>query len=63
MTTSHLSRLFASGHANTLYATIPAQVVTDSQFPFEVDDNITVTIEGDRLIITAAVDTEDGASG
>lgn len=53
MTTAHSSRLFASGHANTLYATIPAQLVTDSQFPFEADADIIVTIDGDRLIITA----------
>jgi virulence-associated protein VagC len=52
MTTSHPSRLFASGTANTLYATIPAQLVTDSQFPFDADDLVTVTIDGDRLIIT-----------
>lgn len=58
MTTSHSSRLFTSGNANTLYATIPARIVTDSRFPFEVDDAITVTIDGDHLIITA--DTKPG---
>lgn len=60
MTTSHPSRLFTSGNANTLSATIPAQIVTDSQFPFEADDAITVTIDGDHLIITA--DTKAGDS-
>lgn len=59
MTTSHSSRLFASGTASTLYATIPAEIVTDSQFPFEADDAITVTIDGDRLIITADADKEE----
>lgn len=52
MTTSHPSRIFASGDATTLYVTIPAQVVSDSQFPFKTDDAVTVTIENDRLVIT-----------
>jgi hypothetical protein len=54
MVTTHHSRIFASGHATTLYVTIPAQVVADSQFPFEPDDNVSVTIDEDRLVITAA---------
>lgn len=58
MATSHSSRLFASGTANTLYATIPAQLVTDSQFPFAADDLVTITIDSDRLIITANTDAE-----
>jgi hypothetical protein len=60
MTTTHPSRLFASGTANTLYATIPAQLVTDSQFPFDADDLVTITIDGDRLIITANTEEEAG---
>lgn len=63
MTTSHSSRLFASGTANTLYATIPAEIVTDSQFPFEADDAVTVTIDGDRLVITADTDSDREVSG
>lgn len=58
MTTSHSSRLFGSGTANTLYATIPAQIVTDSQFPFDADDPITVSIDEDHLIITASTENE-----
>lgn len=54
MTTSHESRIFASGNATTLYVTIPAQIVTDSQFPFETDDAVTVIIDEDRLIITSS---------
>lgn len=54
MTTAHSSRIFASGDATTLYVTIPAGVVTDSQFPFEADDEVTVSIEGDRIVVTAA---------
>lgn len=61
MTTLHPSRLFASGNANTLYATIPAQLVTDSQFPFDADDPITISIDGDHLVITT--DTKKEASG
>jgi len=52
MATTHPSRVFASGSATTLYVTIPAAIVADSQFPFVVDDDITVTIEGDKLIVT-----------
>lgn len=53
MTTSQSSRLFASGHTTTLCATVPAQLVTDSQFRLAADEAITVAIEGERLIITA----------
>lgn len=52
MATSKSSRIFDSGHANTLYLTIPAQVVSDSQFPFDADDDVRVTIDGDHLIVT-----------
>lgn len=52
MVTTHSSRIFRSGDATTLYVTIPAELVSDSQFPFDVDDRVTVTIDGDRLIIT-----------
>lgn len=62
MTNSHPSRLFESGTANTLYATIPAQLVTDSQFPFDADDAIRVTIDDDRLIITADTDRDKEVS-
>jgi len=58
MTTTHPSRIFASGDATTLYVTIPAQVVSDSQFPFEADHDVTVTINGGRLVITHR---EDGS--
>ena len=58
MVDTHPSRIFASGDATTLYVTIPAQVVADSQFPFEPDDDVSVSIDGNRLIITA-VSTEE----
>jgi hypothetical protein len=51
MTTTHPSRIFDSGSANTLYVTIPAAIVSDSSFPFEADQPVTVTIEGDRLTV------------
>lgn len=59
MTTSHQSRVFASGNATTLYVTIPAQIVSDSQFPFKTDDEVTVTIDGDNLLITPTKDGDD----
>lgn len=54
MVDTHPSRIFASGDATTLYVTIPAQVVADSQFAFEPDDDVSVSIDGDRLIVTAS---------
>lgn len=59
MPTTQSSRLFANGTASTLYVTIPAQLVADSQFPFVIDDPITVTIDGDRLVIAPAEETDD----
>jgi virulence-associated protein VagC len=59
MAHSHDSRIFASGTATTLFVTIPAQVVSDSQFPFRADDAVTVTIEDDRLVITPSEDESD----
>lgn len=58
MTSTQPSRIFKSGTATTLYVTIPAEVVTDSQFPFEVDDEVTVTIDEDRLIVTGETAVE-----
>lgn len=52
MAITHPSRIFASGTASTLYVTIPAEVVSDSQFPFEVDDEVTVEINGDQLVVS-----------
>lgn len=57
MTTTHPSRIFDSGPATTLYGTIPAQVVADSQFQFKYDDAVTITIDGDQLVIRSH--TED----
>lgn len=53
MTSTKPSRIFASGDATTLYVTIPAGIVSDSQFPFDADDDVRVTIDGDRLVVTA----------
>lgn len=53
MTITHTSRIFASGEAATLFLTLPAAVVSDSTFPFAVDDTVHVTIDGDALHITA----------
>ena len=59
MTITRLSRIFASGDATTLYLTLPAAIVADSQFPFAADDAVRVTIDGDALRVTAeSVDRE-----
>jgi len=52
MPTTYPSRIFQNGAANTLYLTLPATIVGDSQFPFDADADVTVTIDGDRLIVT-----------
>lgn len=54
MATSRETRIFESGNATTLYVTIPAEVVSDSQFPFASDDDVTVTIDDGQLIISPA---------
>jgi antitoxin component of MazEF toxin-antitoxin module len=61
MVTTQHSRIFASGHATTLYVTIPSQIVNDSQFPFEADDEVTITIDGDRLLISR--ESSEGSTG
>jgi pyruvate/2-oxoglutarate/acetoin dehydrogenase E1 component len=53
MATSHDSRIFHSGTASTLFVTIPARVVAASQFPFEADDAVTVSIDDAHPVITA----------
>lgn len=58
MTTTQDSRIFASGPATTLYVTIPARLASDSQFPFEVDDDVTITIDGEKLVITPTEDPD-----
>lgn len=52
MVTTHPSRISQNGDATTLYVTAHAEVVCDSHSPFEVDDEITVTTDRDRLIVT-----------
>jgi virulence-associated protein VagC len=59
MPTTHSSRFFTNGTATTLYLTIPARLAADSQFPFSTDDPVTVTIDGDRLVVTPAAEAED----
>lgn len=54
MATTYPSRIFPSGDATTLYVTIPAADLSASQFPFDADDDVTITIDGDRLIMTEA---------
>lgn len=54
MVTIHLSHIFASDDATMLYITIPVQIVSDSQFPVDADDDISVTINDERLVVTEA---------
>lgn len=64
MTLSKPSRMFASGDANTLFLTLPAAIVSDSQFPFAADDTVQITIDGDSLQITPIPEhSEEGSSG
>lgn len=59
MADTHSSRIFRSGDATTLYVTIPAEVVSDSQFPFDADQAVTVTIDGDELIVSKRTEETD----
>ncbi|EMA63679.1 hypothetical protein [Halorubrum lipolyticum] len=59
MTLTKPSRVFASADANTLSLTLPAAVVSDSQFPFEADETIQVTIEGNSLRVSPAAPPAD----
>lgn len=59
MTLEGKGRLFKSGEANTLYASIPSAVASDSAFPFEEDETVTVHIEGDELRVIPT-EEEDG---
>lgn len=59
MAATHPSRIFANGTATTLYVTIPAEVVSDSQFPFDVDDDVIITIDGNRLVVTNNAEETD----
>lgn len=49
-------RIFSSGEAKTLYISIPSSVVTDSAFPFEEDQTVTIRIESGELNV---IPTED----
>lgn len=50
-------RVFRSGEANTLYISIPSAVACDSAFPFDEGQEVTVSIEDDKLVISG--DEED----
>jgi len=47
------SKLYKHRSANTMYVAIPADIVTDSQFPFNKEgEDVIVTIHKDQIIIT-----------
>jgi hypothetical protein len=52
----HLQGVVSQGRARTRYVTVPADVATDSLFPFEEGGEVTVTIDKGRLVI----EKEDG---
>ena len=49
-------RVVSQGRARTRYVTVPADVATDSLFPFEEGEEVAVTIDKGRLVI----EKEDG---
>jgi hypothetical protein len=53
------SRIFASGDATTLYLTLPAAIVSDSQFPFGPDDTVQITIDNGGLRIMPINDSTE----
>lgn len=46
-------RIFESGEARTLYVSIPSEVATDSSFPFEKGEDVTVSIHDGGLRVTS----------
>jgi len=54
MTTEGKGRLVSAGRAKTKYISIPAAVVSDSQFPFEEGEDLRIVIDADnsRLIVS-----------
>lgn len=53
-------RIFSSGEANTLYISIPSSVVTDSAFPFDEDQTVTIRIENGELEVKPTDDQTNG---
>lgn len=62
MMNSHLGRLFAGSTTNTLYTTILSQIVNDYPFSIGAEGAITITIDGDRRIVTNDTDIDKEAS-
>lgn len=46
------TKLVQSKHAKTQYMAIPAAIVGDSQYPFEKDEEVEITVEPNRRRIT-----------
>lgn len=53
-------RVFSSGQAETLYVSIPSPVATDSGFPFDEGESVTVSIDDGEIRITHTEETTDG---
>ncbi|NLZ31260.1 MAG: hypothetical protein GX885_11080 [Methanomicrobiales archaeon] len=47
-------KVIAQGPARTRFIVVPAVVAGDSAFPFEDGGKVTISIEGDRLIVEKA---------
>jgi hypothetical protein len=54
-------KLVSAGKTNTRYLSIPAKLVLDSSFPFEISERvrIIIDIENDRLIVEKMYGEED----
>lgn len=59
MIISNPIRIFDSSKTTTLCVTIPAQVVSGSQFLFNGDDAGSITIDGDQVVITSHTEEID----
>lgn len=53
------SRVYSSMKRETLYMTIPKALAQDSACPVKDGDKVTITIDGDRLIIEKKKGGED----
>jgi hypothetical protein len=59
MAPTHPNRPCARGSTPALSVTIPAAIVTGSQFPSDVDDAVSRTVTDDQLVGTPPTDEAD----
>jgi hypothetical protein len=51
MTKTSKGRVFSTGSANTLFVSIPADMVLDAEFPFEDGQPVEVRIDDDAVVV------------